>query len=66
MRLVSGWSVVQRFPAPVDAGAMIGLCEDDIRRDQEGRAPRGRAGLMDTGAEGLAGWAAKRAAQQDG
>ena len=50
----------------MDAGAMIGLCEDDVSRDQEGGSPRGRAGFMHTGAEGLTGWAAKRAAQQDG
>ena len=49
----------------MDAGAVIGLGEDDVSRDQEGGAPRGRAGLMDTGAEGLAGWAAEGAAQQD-
>ena len=50
----------------MDAGAVIIFGEDYVRRDQDGGAPRGRAGLMDTGAKGLTGWAAKRAAQQDG
>ena len=50
----------------MDAGAVIGLGEDDIHSDHKGSAPEARLGLMDTGAEGLTGWAAKRAAQQDG
>ena len=50
----------------MDSGAVIGLGKDDIDSDHKGSAPEARLGLMDTGAEGLAGWAAKRAAQQDG
>ena len=50
----------------MDAGAVIGLGKDDIDRDHKGSAPEARPGLMDPGAEGLTGRAAKRAAQQDG
>lgn len=44
---------------------MIGLGERDVDRHHKGRAPKARLGLMHSGAEGLTGWAAKRAAQQD-
>ena len=40
----------------MDAGAVIIFGEDDIRRDQESRAPRGRAGLMHAGAQGGVDW----------
>ena len=49
----------------MDAGAVIGLSKDDIDSDHKGSAPEARPGLMDAGAEGLAGWAAEDAAQQD-
>ena len=56
---------LQQPPSRMDAGAVIGLGKDDIDSDHKGSAPEARPGLMDTGAEGLTGWAAKRAAQQD-